>query len=135
MYNQDTDATLLAKGQRVIINEYDNTKTAYSFRLREDKNLEVIALMLWDESKQNGGRSITNSAERVLKDVITLCPQVPNIVVYKDNSGRWDRIFCLPDARKRLRFVSIGPIRRGSPALWEDCLIFNICIEVFINER
>ncbi|MCK6263916.1 hypothetical protein KP803_11610 [Vibrio sp. ZSDE26] len=135
MYDQITDSRLLAKGQRVAVNDYDNKQTPYRFQLGEDTKQNVIALILWDESKEKGGHSITNSAERVLNDVLPLCPKTPNIIVYKDTTGRWDRLYCRPDKSKRLRFVSIGPIRTGTPSLWEDCIIFSICLEVFILER
>lgn len=135
MFTQDKTTILLAKGERVIVDQFANTQTPYQFKLVQNELHNVTALIFWDQSNEKGGRTITNSAEQVLYDVMGLCPKTPNIVVYKDQTGRWDRIYCLPDSKKRLRFVSIAPIRRGSPALWEDCLIFNICVEVYLEEK
>jgi ferredoxin len=135
MISQDTAMEVVAYGERIVVDPFANSKTPYRFQLVQHEQISILALILWDQSNEKGGRTITNSAEQVLRDAIKNCPKIPNMVVYKDQTGRWNRIYCLPDSKSRLRFVSIAPIRKGSPALWEDCLIFNICVEVYQQEQ
>lgn len=82
----------------------------YSARVDQFNGQDV--LRIWDTSDSyDPAISVTNAAERVLAELTHELGQLPEIVIYKDTDGLWDRM--IPGADGRVTFAPIVAGKKG----------------------
>lgn len=69
-------------------------------------------LRIWDVSDSyDAAISVTNAAERVLTELKDELGQLPEIIIYKDTMGLWDRM--IPGADGQVTFAPIVAGKKG----------------------
>lgn len=81
---------------------------AYSFHVCEFGGKSVLCILdEYDEARPT--LTVTNGAEYVLAEVAKSIGALPEIVIYRDSSGRWDRL----KAKREGTFLRFAPIVPG----------------------
>jgi len=81
-----------------------------------NKNYQIITetdsyILIEDISYLNGGRTITNDAERVVNELIQFHDAKNKMILYRDTEGYTDQL--LHDGKKFLSFRIVGPRKFG----------------------
>lgn len=81
-------------------------------------------LMIVDLCDEYGGKSVTNGAEEVLRDIEDRAGKpLPEHIIYKDTMGNWDRLIW------KRPIVNFAPIKKGCPAnKIKDCEAAEIAV-------
>lgn len=83
----------------------------YSARVDQFNGQRV--LRIWDVSDSyDAAISVTNAAERVLAELKDDLGQLPEIIIYKDTEGLWDRM--IPGADGQVTFAPIVAGKKGN---------------------
>lgn len=81
---------------------------SYSFHIRNLANMEILCIV--DEFKDDDPTlTVTNGAELVLAEITKELGRLPELIIYRDSSGAWDRIKAKPNGD----FVGFAPIVKG----------------------
>ncbi len=67
-------------------------------------------------SEANPSLTVTNGVDLVLKEIAKEIGELPEIIIYKDSDGIWDRIKAKPDGS----FISFAPIVPGGERTEND---------------
>lgn len=81
---------------------------SYSFHIRNLANMEILCIV--DEFKEDDPTlTVTNGAELVLAEIAKELRRLPELIIYRDSLGIWDRIKARPNGE----FVGFAPIVKG----------------------
>ena len=71
------------------------TPPVYSYSIRHYAGHSILCITDdFDESRPS--ITVTNTAEYVLKDIAKQIGQLPELIVYRDTQGHWDRMVVSP---------------------------------------